>query len=172
VTRVLATLITMVSAATALLHTMAWRPTPRVVWNASGSVPIGLYRLQTTRRTMINDLVVVMPPEPLATFLANGGYLPRGVPLIKRVLAVAGQTVCRQGFNITVDNLKIGAARERDFSGRLLPDWQGCRILEERDIFLMNPHPDSVDGRYFGVLPCSSIVGRAAMLWTVEALLN
>ena len=121
---------------------------------------------------MINDLVVVMPPEPLATFLANGGYLPRGVPLIKRVLAVAGQTVCRQGFNITVDNLKIGAARERDSSGRLLPDWQGCRVLGDGDMFLMNPLPGSLDGRYFGVLPVSSIVGRAVTLWTVEALLN
>ena len=40
---------------------------------------------------MVTTLVVAMPPEPLATFLADGGYLPRGVPLIKRILALPGQ---------------------------------------------------------------------------------
>ena len=34
----------------------------------------------------------------------------------------------------------------------------------------MNPGVrDSLDGRYFGVLPASSIIGRAAPVWTDEA---
>ena len=34
----------------------------------------------------------------------------------------------------------------------------------------MNPTvPDSLDGRYFGALPVSSIVARAVPLWTDEA---
>jgi type IV secretory pathway protease TraF len=53
VTRV-GTLITTASMATALLLTMAWRPIPRVVWNASGSVPIGLYRAHKTSKLMVN----------------------------------------------------------------------------------------------------------------------
>ena len=33
----------------------------------------------------------------------------------------------------------------------------------------MNPGvPDSLDGRYFGPLPASSIIGRAVPLWTDE----
>ena len=37
------------------------------------------------------------------------------------------------------------------------------------DVFLMNPGvPDSLDGRYFGPLPASSIIGRAVPLWTDE----
>jgi type IV secretory pathway protease TraF len=35
-----------------------------------------------------------MPPSPLANFLSSRGYLASGVPLIKRVLATTGQTVC------------------------------------------------------------------------------
>ena len=31
------------------------------------------------------ELVAVIPPEPIASFLADGGYLPRGVPLMKLV---------------------------------------------------------------------------------------
>ena len=34
----------------------------------------------------------------------------------------------------------------------------------------MNPGvKDSLDGRYFGVLPASSIIGRATPVWTDEA---
>ena len=45
------------------------------------------------------------PPEPLATFLADGRYLPRGIPMLKRVLALPGQTVCRDELTITVDKI-------------------------------------------------------------------
>ena len=48
-----------------------------------------IYKVQPTGNLRVNDLVVAMPPEPVATFLADGGYLARGVPLIKRVLALA-----------------------------------------------------------------------------------
>ena len=59
----------------------------------------------------VNDLMVVRPPEDVAAFLAEGGYLPRGVPLLKRVLALRGQTVCRIGRTITVDSIAVGEAR-------------------------------------------------------------
>ena len=51
-----------------------------------------------------------MPPNSLATFLAEGGYLPRGVSLIKRILALPGQTVCRNGLAISVDAITMGTA--------------------------------------------------------------
>jgi type IV secretory pathway protease TraF len=34
-------------------------------WNASESVPIGLYRLQPTGRLFVTELVAVQPPEPV-----------------------------------------------------------------------------------------------------------
>jgi type IV secretory pathway protease TraF len=51
--------------------------------------------------------------------------------------------------------------RERDRRGRRLSDWQGCRVLADGDVFLMNSHPGSLDGRYFGLLPISSVLGLA-----------
>src|SRR6202163_4135563 len=50
---------------------MGPKPAPRFVWNASESVPIGLYGVQPGRPIIVADLVVVFPPEPLATFLAE-----------------------------------------------------------------------------------------------------
>ena len=125
--------------------------------------------MQPARRLIVAALVVAYPPEPLATFLADGGYLPRGVPLIKRILALPGQTVCRTGLAITVNAIEMVAARERDGRGRALPVWQGCRTVAGDEVFLMNrDEPASLDGRYFGPIPLSAIVGRAVPLWTFE----
>ena len=71
--------------------------TPRLIWNASGSTPIGLYAIERSPRLEVTDLVAVDAPEPLASFLAGRGYLPRGVPLLKRVAGLPGQRVCRAG---------------------------------------------------------------------------
>jgi type IV secretory pathway protease TraF len=89
------------------------------------------------------------------------------VPLIKRILALSGQTVRRRGLTIIVDGIEMGIARERDGCGRSLPDWQGC---DTDDVFLMNhDEPASLDGRYFGIVPVSSMIGRAALVWMVQA---
>jgi type IV secretory pathway protease TraF len=85
------------------------------------------------------------------------------------LLALPGQKVCRDQLTITVDNIALGDARERDSRGRPLPVWQGCRAVAEGEFFLMNwQSADSLDGRYFGVLPITAIIGRAEPLWTVE----
>jgi conjugative transfer signal peptidase TraF len=144
-------------------------PPPRLVWNASESVPIGLYAVQPVERLTVTQLVLVKPPEPLATFLDQGRYVPRGVPLLKRIAALPGQTVCRTGAEVTVDGIAMAMARERDRRGRLLPVWAGCWTLMDGEVFLLNwDEPSSLDGRYFGPLPRTSIVGRATPVWTRE----
>jgi conjugative transfer signal peptidase TraF len=141
--------------------------TPRFVWNISGSTPTGLYRVRPEPHPAVSTLVVAYPPEPLAAWLAKGRYLPRGVPLLKPVLALEGQTVCRAGPLVTVDGHDVGIAREHDHSGRPLPVWKGCRVIGEDEVFLMNPdEPASLDGRYFGPIHVSAIAGRAEPLWT------
>jgi conjugative transfer signal peptidase TraF len=147
----------------------AFHPTPRLIWNASASVPMGLYAVRPVGDLHVTELVVVTPPQPLATFLAERRYLPEGVPLLKRVLALPGQTVCRTDRTITVDGVAMGQALERDRHGRSLPVWQGCRVVSAGEVFLMNwQSVDSLDGRYFGALPAATIVGRADPLWTDE----
>jgi conjugative transfer signal peptidase TraF len=115
----------------------------------------------------LGSLVVVSPPEPLASFLADRGYLPKGVPLLKHIAALPGEIVCRINRTITVDGHALGEALLRDRRGRALPVWQGCRAVRPGAVFLMNREvKDSLDGRYFGVLPAAAIVGRAEPLWT------
>ena len=143
-----------------------FHPSPSVIWNASTSVPIGLYRIRPAEPLHIGELVVATPPEPLASYLADRGYLPEGVPLLKHILALAGQTVCRTGDMITVDGRTVGRALASDWRGRNLPIWQGCQLMVAGRVFLMNAQSEhSLDGRYFGPLAANAIVGRAVPLW-------
>jgi conjugative transfer signal peptidase TraF len=159
----------MTFGAVALVMSTIEEATPPYIWNASKSVPIGLYQVQPVGRLVVTELVAVRPPEPLATFLDLNGYLPIGVPMLKRVLALPGQTVCRKGLTISVDAIEMGEAMSRDRRGRPLPVWQGCRVVGADEVFLMNwQSEDSLDGRYFGLVPQSSVIGKALPIWTRE----
>jgi conjugative transfer signal peptidase TraF len=164
----LATMIMTFGAVALVLSTMG-EATPTYIWNASKSVPIGLYQLLPAGRLAVTELVAVRPPEPLATFLDLNGYLPIGIPMLKRVLALQGQMVCRKGLTIFVDGIDMGNALSRDSRGRPLPVWQGCHVVEADEIFVMNwQSEDSLDGRYFGFVPNTSVIGKALPLWTME----
>jgi len=156
-------------AATILLLSTIGGVSPRYIWNTSHSVPIGLYRLQSVTKLTVTELVAVQPSDLLATFLDLNGYLPIGVPMLKRVLALPGQTVCRNGLAIAVDGVEVGQAHERDGRNRPLPTWQGCSVIADDQLFIMNwQSEDSLDSRYFGPLPASAVIGKAVPIWTSE----
>ena len=140
------------------------------VWNVSASVPTGLYLIRGKRSIHVGERVAIEPPPALRRLLAERGYLPVGVPLLKRVAAVSGQRVCRFAHGVTIDGEFAGVARARDQRGRPLPAWSDCRHIAKGELFLMNPAaPDSFDGRYFGVLHADNVIGRATPVWTDEA---
>ena len=158
------------SAATVGLALTAFIDMPKkLVWNASASIPLGLYTVTPIDHLKIGDRVAIDPPEAIARFLAERGYLPRGVPLLKTIAALSGQRVCRIGSKIIINDIAIGEARESDRLGRELPVWQGCRNIGADEIFLMNASvADSFDGRYFGPIAATAIIGKALPLWTDE----
>ena len=156
--------------AAATLSTLALPVSRYAVWNATASVPTGLYAIRGNGRLHVGERVAIEPPPPLRQLLAERGYLPTGVPLLKRVAAVRGQRVCRLAYSVTIDGEYVGAAQARDRLGRTLPVWTGCRTLRSGELFVMNSGaPGSFDGRYFGVLRITDVIGRAAPVWTDEA---
>lgn len=145
------------------------KPRPALMWNASASTAIGLYRIDYTKAPGLGDLVVVAPPEPIARLLAARHYLPRGVPLMKHVAALPGQTVCRNGAIVSIDDRPAARARSHDREARPLPSWQGCRTIRAGDLFLLNRAETSLDGRYFGPIRVAGPIGRAHPLLTRAA---
>ena len=146
-------------------------PMPRAfIWNATASVPTGLYHIRGTASLHAGERVAIDPPPRLRRFLATRGYLPDGAVLLKEIAALRGDTVCRTGALITINGEPAGTARARDSRGRALPGWTGCRVIAAGELFVMSRHaPGSFDGRYFGVLAQAAVIGRASPVWTDEA---
>ncbi len=159
------------SAVIGLTLVAAVLPLPKLLlWNASASAPVGLYRINPFARPVVGDMVAVAPPPALARFMAERHYLPVGVPLLKHVAARPGSLICRRGATVTIDGRTIAVARLTDSHGRPLPVWRGCRVLSTDELFLLNAVPDSLDGRYFGPIPASGLIGRATPILTRDTV--
>src|SRR3546814_6488078 len=66
-----------------LFVAVAWlAPAPRLLWNASASAPIGLYRIDPGATPRAGDLVAIRPSPPLGARLPERDHLPAGVRLL------------------------------------------------------------------------------------------
>lgn len=153
-------------ALVALLSPAVHRPELRLVWNASASVPLGLYRIERGARPRVGDLVAVRPSPALTRFMAERRYVEANALLVKPFAAKAGATVCRLDMRVTIDGRYVATALPRDRFSRLLPRWSGCLRLGPDQFFLIAPATAaSFDSRYFGPVDRTRIVGRALPLW-------
>jgi len=150
----------------ALAATIFVPPRPWLVWNASASVPRGLYAIGAPARAIRGAMVVARLPRRVREFAAARHYLPSDALLVKRVAAVAGDTVCASGTAILINGRKVAMRRARDRAGRVLPWWNGCVRLGPGQYFLLiAASPLSFDGRYFGATTRADLVGTATLLW-------
>lgn len=139
---------------------------PMLVWNVSPSQTIGLYR-RLPGAAHVSDRVLVRLPPHIADLAARRGYLAPSAYLIKPVVAVGGDRVCRLGTRISLRGQIVARATLRDRLGRTLPTWQGCRRLGKGELFLLAADPDSFDSRYFGAVAGHAVKGRAALVWSL-----
>lgn len=121
-------------------------PTPtKLIWNATASAPIGFYTVKPAGRLAVPALVAVMPPEPLAAFMAERGDVGHG-----------GRDRDGRGAGARPDQPRTarmaglpGRPRRRNLPHELAGPRQPRRPL-------LRP------------LPASSVIGRAVPLWTDE----
>jgi conjugative transfer signal peptidase TraF len=141
------------------------RPAPLLIYNASASARIGFYRVLPAAPPRRGDLVLVHPPEAARRLATDRGYLPAGVPLVKRVAALSGDTVCAAMQAISINGAAVATRLSADAAARPLPAWSGCHLLGPGELFLlMADVPDSFDSRYFGPVSIGAVVGRLAPL--------
>jgi conjugative transfer signal peptidase TraF len=139
---------------------------PILVWNATPSAPVGLYAISAPHDIAVGDTVVARLPPPWRTLADIRHYVPAAVPVVKRVAAAPGDTVCARGSAILIDGRRRAERRLTDGQGRLMPWWQGCTTLRDGALFLLNDNPASFDGRYLGPSQRGDIIGRAHLLWS------
>jgi conjugative transfer signal peptidase TraF len=140
---------------------------PRLIWNASHSVPIGLYRVdfQAPGR---DDLALIRLSPRLAELANRRGYLHGTDYVLKPVAATVSDLVCRIDLTIVVRGTVAAIARRLDGANRPMPVWHGCRRLSDGELFLLSASPESFDSRYFGPIARHDVVGRAKPIWTIS----
>ncbi|MCM8731982.1 S26 family signal peptidase [Hephaestia sp. GCM10023244] len=138
---------------------------PRVIWNPSASAPIGFWRIDPHAAVDVGDMVLVRPPLPVRRLAAERRYLPMNVPLLKRIAAANGDKVCTLGATLYINERAAATRLAADWKGRSLPWWRGCRRLGRDEVLLLNDATESFDGRYFGPLPTTVVIGEATPLW-------
>ena len=150
---------------------LAWpsvhTPIARIVYNPSDSVPRGWYRIGPADSLQVGSIVLVRLPAQAAALAGQRGYLPLGIPLLKRIGAVASQRVCIDGTSVRIDDVAVAAVMRADGRGRSLFAWQQCRRLAHGELFLLsNTNPASFDSRYFGPIRAADVIGGAQPIWT------
>jgi conjugative transfer signal peptidase TraF len=135
----------------------------KLVYNGSASARIGFYWIDDAPVGR-GDFVLMDVPDRVRNLVETRRYLPPGVPLIKRIVAADGDEICRRNREVLLGGVTVAVARNEDRLGRPLPAWQGCRVICDDEIFVLQAHPDSFDGRYFGPVDRSLVIGRASWL--------
>lgn len=144
-----------------------------VAYNPSDSVPRGWYRIgrmESVASLHVGSIVLARLPAGVAAFAAQRGYLPSSVPLLKRVGALAPQSVCVRAQVVRIDGTVVASVRTHDDAHRALQAWSQCRLLAVGELFLLSAtNPASFDSRYFGPVSASAVLGVARPLWTWSA---
>ena len=145
------------------------KPDIRFVYNPTESAPPGWYVVHPAAQLEVGDYVIAQLPHDIAVFAAKRDYLPRHVPVLKRIAATAGQRVCVRDGTVLIDGAAVATTLTLDGKRRSLSSWSHCRRLEIGELFLLNARaPSSFDSRYFGPIDVSFVRGRANLLWTTR----
>lgn len=155
-------------------------PASWLLWNASGSVPYGLY-LRLDRPAEKGDLVAACLPKDLARYGHERGYLLAGsrcpartAPVLKRLAARSGEWTELVEGALSIDGTRWprGEVRTEDSASRPIPTFVTYPyVVPFGQVLLLGDHSRSFDGRYFGPIHESRILAvyRPLLTWWEEA---
>ena len=159
------TLAATLVASSAVFASYVFERSVWLVYNASESAPRGWYSIERTPSFELGDYVISRLPSTSASLAAARGYIPETVPVLKRIAAVGGQSVCVLDRIVFIDGNAVAVALARDGTGRSLDAWNGCRQLQRNELFLLNSGSgSSFDSRYVGPVDESLVLGGATPL--------
>ena len=146
-----------------VLFGLVFEPANRLIWNRTASAPTGLYWLSDEPFTH-GRWVVVSSQSDSAQWAETRGYIGKDWPLLKQIAGMPGDEICRTGIEIRINSEPVAIAKVVDSSGRMLPVWEGCSVLQSNEVFLLTAHTASLDGRYFGPIKQTDLDGTAIPL--------
>ncbi|MEX1251557.1 MAG: S26 family signal peptidase [Hyphomonas sp.] len=127
-----------------------------VLYNPSASLEPGFY--VRVGAQLERGAVVTIPVRAVGLAYVDEGHVKAaGDRFLKRIAARAGDRVCSEDGHILINDVRVAVVSERDSAGIALPQWSGCRSLENGEVFLLGDDVMSFDGRYWGVTSVADI---------------
>lgn len=104
-----------------------------------------------------------------ATLEALGIRTSASDDLIKRVIALGGETIEIRDNQVLIDGVALDEPYVRD--GAIMPDF-GPRTIGDAELFMMGDNRnESSDGRVFGPIPVDEVIGKAVLrIWPLDRL--
>ncbi len=139
-----------------------------LIVNTSPSMPRGVYWIalgdEPTRR---GEIAVFVPPDAVGAMIYERGWLATGMPMLKAVGALPGDTYCVRSGRFVVNDADVGPVFLLDGQGQPLPQIAGCRRVNHDEFLPVSSYLDrSFDGRYMGAVPTHFVLGTGRALLT------
>ena len=107
------------------------------------------------------------PTDWAAALIYGRGWLPQGMPLLKPVGGLEGDTYCLKEGYFIVNGVVAGPVFLLDSQGLPLPQVAGCRHVKHDEFLPVSSHIErSFDGRYMGAVRTSDVIGTGFPLLT------
>jgi len=119
-----------------------------LVLNVTGSMPGIVYKLGRGEKGSFATFCSPIPHPSIGR-----GSCPDGsMPLIKRVVGIAGDLVTASDAGIDINGQSVPNSRPLDLDTKesALPHLRGSFRLKQGEIWAAGEHPNSFDSRYFG----------------------
>ena len=135
----------------------------RLFLNLTGSEPRGVYLQRPFDGALRRgDLVFMKCPPESEKYVYGRKWLPNGWALLKTVRGTPGDCFCVFDYGVYVEGKRLGPVFSVDRQGLPLPVIRGCRIIQANHFLpIATGNENSFDGRYFGAVPDSLIIGKA-----------
>jgi type IV secretory pathway protease TraF len=118
-------LLLSLAAGTFLVASIALKPIPRLIWNASASVPTGPYFVQM-QQPNLGEIAVIRPVDWVRLYTSSRGYLPENIWLLKPVFAIQGSLGCH---TLKSDEVFVLARPQDSFDSRYFGPVNRSRIV-------------------------------------------
>jgi len=138
-----------------------------LVVNTSPSMPSGLYWIARDAPMERGSVVLFAPPDGVRELIYGRGWLREGMPLLKTVGGLAGDTYCARDGRFVVAGDDVGPVFPRDSQGLPVPQLVGCRRVGADEFLPVASALDrSFDGRYMGAVSVRNVLGVGRALVT------
>ena len=127
-----------------------------MTYQYSASMPIGLSVVVPVHHIQRHDIVIFRLTPAIRNGLLRQGWQSPPTILMKTVMAIPGDVVCKRDQAIWVNHQCIAPVIHQHFV-----DQPFCQVLPANYYLLMSTHhKNSFDSRYFGPVSIKQILGR------------